>query len=220
MRTVLERFREHWLGFSIGLFTGVLIAMPLGAPVFGAVIPDGAGNMWGAALGAAIAVLGALHVERRRGTRDQLKAASVILEIASTTFGMCQQLRLVISKPTCEESLPSGEVIFYFREKKAEDLKLVIRALINQTEICIEKLGRFHGLLMHLPPTGVMAALSIENNCISMNRKLRSFWTSHIGDSELLVVTSIFMAQSQTVEFEGLCIAVMKHMATLEGIAG
>jgi hypothetical protein len=61
--------------FFLGLFIGIVLALPLATNWLGNVIPESAGNFWGAALGAAIAVLGALSVEKIRRRESQKQVA-------------------------------------------------------------------------------------------------------------------------------------------------
>lgn len=74
-------FAAHWRPLVIGFFAGILVALPLAAPWMGGVIPDGAGNLWGAALGAGMAVVGAAWVERSRGQSAAREVAVFLVSV-------------------------------------------------------------------------------------------------------------------------------------------
>lgn len=73
-----------------GLAGGALISMPFTAPLFGAVLPDAAATMWGAALGALFAVGGAFwlqehaHQSQRREFGEAIDA--IIEPLQSAAF--------------------------------------------------------------------------------------------------------------------------------------
>ena len=78
---MLSKFGK-WASLIAAFLLGMLVALPFGAPLFSAKFPDGVPELWGAALGAALAVAGSVLVinwQQHRAQRDAARITTMIL---------------------------------------------------------------------------------------------------------------------------------------------
>ena len=109
---MLNKTIKSWITsgvFWLGLLVGIGVAFPFAADLLGNVIPDSAGNIWGAAIGAAIAVLGALCLENSRRGETRMRVAAWAWHFSHdvirrlNVLNECYGKRLPMLVKTCDE---------------------------------------------------------------------------------------------------------------------
>lgn len=83
-----------------GVGGGMLLALPFSAPVMGAVLPDAAATLWGAALGAAIAVAGAMWAAQAVERRKKQDAVALIVAMVGPIAFFLDELASVYGPPS------------------------------------------------------------------------------------------------------------------------
>lgn len=84
----------------VGLGGGMLLALPFAAPVVGAVLPEAAATLWGAALGAAMAVAGAMWAAQAAERRKRQDAVALIVAMVEPIAFFLDELAFVYGPPS------------------------------------------------------------------------------------------------------------------------
>ncbi|MGO0792774.1 hypothetical protein ACTOWA_23210 [Herbaspirillum seropedicae] len=153
---------EHWI-FLVGVALGILVAFPLAAPIFDAKIPDGAATLWGAALGAVIAIGGSFWVADRAQHSQQRSAVDLFFSIVDTSVFLFQDIvaeygRTSFRSDTQEEDREPD----LLDEEKCRHIMISTQAFVREYQVVQKRVARIDSSLHSLGASKLQIFLALE----------------------------------------------------------
>ena len=142
---------------------GILVAFPLAAPIFDAKIPDGAATLWGAALGAVIAIGGSFWVADRAQHSQQKSAVALFFSIVEPSVFLFQDMVYEHGRPSVrsgaqeedrEPDLLDGE--------KCRQLMISTQAFVREYQVVQKRVARIDSSLHSLGTRKLQIFLALE----------------------------------------------------------
>ncbi|MDO9420411.1 MAG: hypothetical protein Q7T66_07105 [Herminiimonas sp.] len=164
MKKITLRGRSDWYLLIIGFGAGILFAFPIAAPILGGVIPDAAATLWGSALGAVMAVAGALWVAERSSKEQQRKATALVLEMVRPIAFFLDELRGVYGYPVDrDDHAENDKEPDPLTPDDWSEVRDAIETLTDQHRSLLNKLHRVDAVLNNLAPSDLATYFYLES---------------------------------------------------------
>ena len=153
---------EHWI-LLVGVALGILVAFPLAAPIFDAKIPDGAATLWGAALGAVIAIGGSFWVADRAQHSEQRSVVDLFFSIVEPSVFLFQDTVEEYGRPSIRSGTQEEDrEPDLLDEEKCRRIMTSAQAFAREYQVVQKRVARIDSSLHSLGARKLQIFLALE----------------------------------------------------------